>query len=286
MDAHQNGRQTPQATTPALRPHDADTALPLSTSGNGGSNLAEEARRRRSEHRMRKLLIRAEYRMKDLVRHPDGGHCTVEEAQQEAAAERGRIEEDERRGSRKHHRLARWQRRIPKLVLLLDFFLLLYFFSDITDVNWDSPVSANLGFAIVLAAMVTVLSYGFLSFTGHRLRMHKDHSGSVPMHELDGWDRAALGGAAAIITVLAVLMFTRMRLEVLYALGSSGGTTALVIALTLAVVSAAANCLVVMIHAYDGSHQADRMDKLSAAARRGVAKANRMRERAARQADR
>jgi hypothetical protein len=286
MNARQNGNETPQTTTPALRLHEAETALPLGASANGEPDLANEARRRRAQHKMHKFLIRAEYRMKDMVRHPDGGHCTVEEAQQEAAAERRRIEEDVRRGSRKHHRVARWQRRIPQLVLLLDFSLLLYFCSDVTDVNWDSPLSANLGFAVVLAAMVTVLSYGFLSFTGHRLRMHKDHSGSLPMHELDTWTRAALGGAAAIIAVLAVLMFTRMRIEVLYALGPSGGTAALVIALTLAVVSAAANCLVVMIHAYDGSHQVDRMDKLSAGARRGVAKAHRMRERAAHQANR
>jgi hypothetical protein len=286
MDARQNGNQTPQPTTPAIRLHEADTGLPLDASGSQESDLADAARQRRADHRMRNLLIRAEYRMKDLVRHPDGGHCTVAEAQQEAAAERGRIEEDVRRGSRKHHRLPRWQRHIPQLVLLLDFSLLLYFFSDVTDVDWESPLSANLGFAIILAAMVTVLSYGFLSFTGHRLRMHKDHSGSVPMHELDTWTRAALGGAAVIIAVLAVLMFTRMRLEVLYALGPAGGNTALVIALTLAVVSVAANSLVVMIHAYDGSHQVDRMDKLSAAARRGVAKAHRMRERAAHQADR
>jgi len=286
MDAGQNGNLVSPGTTPVVPLHEADTSLSSGATAPEAPNLADEARRRRAEHRMRKFLIRAEYRMKEVVRHPDGGHCTVEEAQQEAAAERRRIEEDARRGSRLHHRVARWQRRIPQLVLLLDYALLLYFFSDVTDVNWDSPVSADLGFAIVLAAMVTMLSYGFLSFTGHRLRMHKDHLGSVPMHELDGSSRAALGGAAVIVAVLAVLMFTRMRLEVLYAVGPSGGSTAFVIALTLAVVSSAANCLVVMIHAHDGSHQVDRMDKLSTAARRGVAKAHRMRERAANQAER
>jgi len=32
--------------------------------------------------------------------------------------------------------------------------------------NWSSPLSLALVFAMVLAAMVTVLSYGFLAFTG------------------------------------------------------------------------------------------------------------------------
>jgi hypothetical protein len=55
-------------------------------------------------------------------------------------------------------------------VLFFDFILLLYFFAGITDVDWQSPLSVNLAFATVLAAMVTVLTYGFLSFTGHRMR--------------------------------------------------------------------------------------------------------------------
>ena len=282
MNSKQNGGRLPRpALPPALQ---ADTVSSAVTEE--AADLAEAARRRRIQYQIRKSLIRAEYRMKDMVHHPDGGRCTVEEAQREAVAERRRIEEDVRHGSRKHNRVARWQRHLPQFVLLFDFCLLLYFFAGITDVNWVDPMTANLGFAVVLAAMVTLLSYGFLSFTGHRLRIQKDHSGSVPIHELDGSSRAALVGAAVITVILAALMFTRMRTEVLYALGPSVGGTAIVIALTLAVVSAAANVLVVMIHAHDGSQQVDRLNKLSAAAHPGLTRAHRMRERAAHQASR
>jgi hypothetical protein len=59
--------------------------------------------------------------------------------------------------------------------------------------------------------------------------------------------------------------------------------TALVIPLAVAVVSAAANLLVVAVHAYDGSDETARMDELAKATRRLARKAHRLRERAAHQ---
>jgi hypothetical protein len=258
----------------------AVTAAPL--------DLAAADRQLRAQRRARTFIIRADYRMKDWVTHPDGGKCTVEQAQEEAVAERTRIEGETTKGSRKHHRVARWLSRIPQLVLLFDFGLLLYFFSVITDVDWARPLSsAALVFATLLAAMVTVLSYGFLSFTGHRLRTYKNHAGAVHLGDLDAMSKAAVGVAIIVILVLAALMYNRMHTEVIYAaLGVSSGSTALVIALTLAVVSAAANFLVMAIHAHDGSDQVDRLNKLSAAAHRGLTKAHRMREQAAQEAGR
>ena len=105
------------------------------------------------------------------------GRRPVADVQRCQAAQRSQIEDEMARGSRKHQRLPRWIGRIPKLVLVVDFCLLLYFFAGITDVDWASPLSANLAFAVLLAAMVTTLSYGFLAFAGYRLRGYKDHSG-------------------------------------------------------------------------------------------------------------
>ena len=164
--------------------------------------------------------------------------------------------------------------------------LLLYFFAGITDVDWQSPVSMSLGFAIILAGMVTVLAYGFLSFTGHRMRSYKNHAGTVHLDELDGFTKAAFGTAMAVITVLAALMYLRIRSEVIDALGYQAGVTALVIPLAVAVVSAVANYLVVLIHALDGSDEVARLDKLAAATRRPIRKAHRLRRRAAQQAHR
>ncbi len=258
--------------------HDADGAAQGEQ-----RDLAEAEHEQRIQRRARTLLIRAEYQLTARVRHPDGGRRPAVEIQQDEIAQRAQIEAETQRGSRKHHRLPGWLRRVPKLVLLFDFFLLLYFFAGITDVNWSSPLSAVLAFAVLLAAMVTVLSYGFLSFTGHRMRSHKDHSGAVRLDQLDDLSKASMLVAVAIVGILAALMFTRMRIEVVYALGPGSGGAALMIALTLATVSAAANFLVVGIHALDGSDQVERLNKLSATAHRALAKAHRMRERAAHQ---
>ena len=188
----------------------------------------------RQRARQARLLVRAGHRQHDLARHPDGGQETVADLRRYQAAQRAQIEDEKARGSRKHQRLPRWIGHVPKLVLLVDFCLLLYFFAGITDVDWSSPLSAPLAFAVLLAAMVTLLSYGFLAFAGYRLRGYKDHSGAIASGDLDGLTRVACVAAGAGMAVIAALMFIRMRTEVLYALGPQGWVTALVIARTAA----------------------------------------------------
>ena len=70
------------------------------------------------------------------------------------------------------------------------------------------------------------------------------------------------------------------------ALGPQAGVTALAIPLAVAVVSAVANYLVVLIHTFDGSDEVHRLDKLASAARRLARKAHRLRRQAALQAHR
>ena len=130
---------------------------------------------------------------------------------------------------------------------------------------------------------MTLLSYGFLSFTGHRLRSHKNHAGTIHREDLDGVTGAAFVISIVVIAVLAVLMFTRIRTEVFDALGAQAQITALVIAGAVAVVNAVANFLVICIHALDGSDHTARLEKLSAAVRGPLAVAHRLREQAAKQ---
>ena len=139
------------------------------------------------------LRVRANHRQGDLVRHPVGGHEAVGDVQQDRAALRAQIDGEIASGSRKHQRMPRWIGNIPKLVFIFDVGLLLYFFAGITDVDWSSPVSMNLAFAALLAGMVTTLSYGFLAFTGYRLRGYKDHSGAVTLDDLDTLTRTPAG---------------------------------------------------------------------------------------------
>lgn len=266
--------------TVRLRRSGPDTRAP-SLRAPGQPDLADRDRRRHWEWQMHRALAQAEYLMQKRVKHPDGGERTVAETQADEEEQRQQVNRERAMGSLKHRRLPRWQHWIPKFVLFFDLSLLLYFFAGITNVDWQSPLSISMAFAAVLAAMVTVLAYGFLAFTGHRMRSHKNHAGTVHFDELDSFTRAALGTALTVITVLAALMFFRIRSEVIDALGAQAGVTALVIPLAVAVVSAAANYLVILIHAFDGSDEVHRLNKLATATHRLARKAHRSRKRAA-----
>ena len=269
-------------TRPPSRPRRSrpDTRAP-SPGAPGKPDLADHDRRRHWEWQMRRQFAEAEHWMQMRVKHPDGGERTVAETLADEEEQRRRINHETTMGSLKHRCLPRWQHWIPKFVLFFDFVLLLYFFTGITNVNWQSPLSMNLAFATALAAMVTVLAYGFLAFTGHRMRSYKNHAGAVHLDELDGFTKAAFGIALTVIAVLAALMFLRVRSEAIDALGPQAGVTGLVVPLAIAVVNGVANYLVVLIHAFDGSDEVHRLDKLATATRRLARKAHRLRKRAA-----
>jgi hypothetical protein len=246
-------------------------------------NLAAEARWRRAERQGRVLFIESSAQLALRVKHPVSGDCSVEEILAEERARRAEIEQQTATGSKKHHRLPRWLRSVPKWVLFFDFGLLFYFFTGITNVDWSSPLSLTLAFAVVLAAMVTLLSFGFLSFTGHRLRSHKNDDGTIFHEDVDAVTIAAFVISVVIIAVLALLMFTRIRTEVLYALGNRAQVTALVLAAAVGVVNAAANFLVIFVHALDGSDQTAHVDKLSDVIRDPLNKLHKLRTKAAKQ---
>lgn len=266
----------------ARQPVPAGAIPPVPRPGTAARNLADEDGARHAARKRRSWLIRAAHGMGVRVRHPDGGDRPVEEILQDEAAQRAQIETERRDGSRKHHRLPAWIRHIPKLVMVFDFCLLLYFFSGVTDVNWVAPLSAALLFALLLAATVTAPAYGLFSYTGHQLRLYKDHSGAVRLGEADGLTKIATAACVVGIAILSSLMFVRMHAEVINALGSRASGTAILIALTLATVSVLANFLVIGIHAHDGSYEVDRLNKLSATVRRVLADVHRSRTRAAR----
>lgn len=211
------------------------------------------------------MRIRARYRDTDIVRHPDGGVRTVAQTASDQDSQRAQIEADRARGSFRHRRLPSTLRRVPALVFGADGLLLLYFFSGVTNVDWASPFSAALVFAVLLASMVTGISFAFFRFTGDRLQQYKDDAGVIPLRGLDQATTVSMGLALGAMIVLAALMFIRMRAEVLSTLGPASGGTAIIISAALAVVSILANSLVIAVHALDGSAEADRLEALGQA---------------------
>jgi len=217
----------------------------------------------------------------EQVAHPHGGHRTVEQTQADQNALASRVNAERSQRSRKHERLPRWFRHLPRIVLVFDFLLLLYFLSGITDVDWSSPESPQLAFAVALAAMITLVSYGCFAFTGDRLRARKDHSGRIPPGDLDWLTRMLVSVSVFGILVLGLLMFSRMWSEVLIALGNGATTTAMSVAAAVTAVSVLANVMVISVHALDGSEETDQLDAFGAAVRRPLIRADRMRRRIA-----
>jgi hypothetical protein len=211
------------------------------------------------------MRIRARYRDTDMVRHPDGGVRTVAQTASDQDQQRAQIEADRARGSFRHRRLPATLRRVPALVFGADGLLLLYFFSGVTNVDWASPFSAALVFALLLASMVTGISFAFFRFTGDRLQQYKDDAGVIPLRGLDEATTVSMALALGAIIVLAALMFIRMRAEVLSTLGPASGGTAIIISSALAMVSILANTLAIAVHALDGSAEADRLEALGQA---------------------
>jgi hypothetical protein len=213
----------------------------------------------------------------EQVVHPHGGRRTVEQTQADRNALAARVNAERCQRSRKHERLPRWFRHLPRVVLAFDFLLLVYFLSAITDVDWSSPVSPQLAFAVGLAAMITLVSYGCFAFTGDRLRARKDHSGRIPRGDLDWLTRVLVIVSVFGVLVLGLLMFSRMWSEVLIALGNGATTTAMSVAAAVTAVSVLANVMVISVHALDGSEETDQLDAFGAAVRRPLIRADRMR---------
>ena len=240
--------------------------------------LAGRADRLRADQA--RLRTQAGYRRGDQVRHPDGGVQTVARTVGDQDRQREQIAADIETGSRRHRRLPRTLRRVPVFILIADGLLLLYFFSGVTNVDWASPMSTALIFAIMLAAMVTGISFVFFHLAGDRLQQYKNDAGTVPLRGLDELTVVMVSLALAAMAVLAALMYFRMHAEVINALGPSAGTTAIIIGLALATVSVLANTMVVAVHALDGSTEADRLDALGEAVQGPLDEERRLRERA------
>ena len=214
------------------------------------------------------------------VAHPYGGRQTVARTRADSEALTLLVQDQSDRGSRKHHRAPAWFRFMPRVVLVFDLALLVYFMSGITDVNWGAPLSLPLAFAAGLALMITVVCYACFAFAGHRLRSHKDDTGTIPLAAVDWLTGLFVIACAAGIVVIGLLMFARMWSEVLLALGNGAHTTALAVAAAITVVSVLANMMVIAVHATDGSEETDKLDAFGATLRRPLRRENRLLRRA------
>ncbi len=232
----------------------------LDKAGASLDRLAATADDYRAEQRS--LADRADEVPSEFISHPDGGVRTVADTVADHDEQRARIAADISRGSLRHRLLPEILHHAPAVIFTCDALLLFYFFSGVTDVDWTSPLSVALVFAVALAAIVTGLAFLYCRYVGDRLRHYKNDEGTLSFAGMDGWTKASAVLAIVTVMVLAPLMFIRMRTEVLDDLGPQAQGTAIVVGLALAVVSILAIFVTIAVHALDGSPETDRLEAL------------------------
>ena len=213
--------------------------------------------------RQRSFTARADKIRGEFIPHPDGGVRTVAATVADHDQLHDRIAAEISHGSLRHRLLPEILHHAPSVVFACDALLLLYFFSGATNVDWSSPLSVALVFAVALAAIVTGLAFLYCRYVGDRLRHYKNDEGTLSFAGMDGWTRGSAALAIVTVTVLAPLMFIRMRTEILDDLGPQAQGTAIVVGLALAVISILAVFVTISVHALHGSPEADRLKALA-----------------------
>jgi hypothetical protein len=217
-------------------------------------------RRRRAGH------IDAARRLTTLaLPDPRGGLTSLEGIEARLAELRGRIDAEERTGSRRHDRISRTQRVIKSVLPLLDGVILLWFLAGVLNVDVHHPDFLVLS-AIALAVLCTVAVAAWTDAVGRHLQRFTDTAGSLVVPLLDGVSTAMLLATGLMAALLGTLMFIRVHDEVYQATGVAG-TAAIVVAAVLAAAIVLVNLYVLQLSIADGSPQTRELEQLARAAR-------------------
>lgn len=219
-------------------------------------------------------------RSRRRVKSPQGGQMTVEAALNEIEELDTKIGKEIRAGHLEHHRMPKFLRNVPVIVALCDAAILLWFMAGVLNVNWAAPFTLNTLLAITLALFGTGISYAVCTLAGTRLRGYKDIHNKFHWRELDGTTYACVAGAVVAAISIAVMMYIRVREEIMNALGPAASSMAIVFAVVFAILTVLSNLAIVAIHALDGSNLTARVERLDKATRKPEKKRDRLLRRA------
>jgi hypothetical protein len=213
------------------------------------------------------------------VRDPRGGITTAAVVIDRMARAHARIDADERAGSHRHDRISRGQRRSLRLLPVLDGVVLLWFLVGVLNVDLRRP-DPTLVVAVALALLGTLAVAAWSAAVGEHLRRSKDADRRLVWAAVDGTGRGMVVLTAAMVGLLAVLMFVRVSDEVHQATGD-GGTIAVVVALALAGAVVLLNLYILYLSMSDGSAVTTELDRLGRALRPHLRRHERAETRAA-----
>jgi len=240
----------PTVPEPRAAAEDADPSTALRS--------AREAARLRSQRRRQRRADRAQHRFDRIgrrLRDAHFGHPLVEDLTTLHAGLSQAIGADIIGGATVHRRLPWAVRQVPWVVALLDGVVLLSFCADIFNAALLDPASTPIEslVSLLLAVLGSGIAFTWLAVTGLRLRVFRTALGEVAWAAVGGltWIMISLGGV--LVATLALLMFTRVSTEVMSAVQNVSESSAQLLGLVFAVLSAIANLAVVAVHALDGS---------------------------------
>ncbi|MEV6255636.1 hypothetical protein AB0L97_20500 [Nocardia sp. NPDC051911] len=203
----------------------------------------------------------------------DGDVITAKEATERMQAVAASVQQDRDAGSVKHRRVPVGLRRISTGATQLDFVALLYFVTQVFNVDL-AGISAGDGaaFAESIVPLLTSIVFAILGtaavaiglhFLGRDLKGYKDEHGHIRLPE--GKARiiplAYIGLAVTVAIGAGIVMAYRIVSDSLAA--GNGITSAMILGAFFAVIVITVNVVVFSVHFRDGSLQTDEIDRLA-----------------------
>ncbi|MGW4370109.1 hypothetical protein ACWEKT_31130 [Nocardia takedensis] len=204
----------------------------------------------------------------------NGDIITARSAEERMASVSATVTEERDAGSLKHRRVPLWLHRFSTWAALLDFPVLLYFVTQVFNVDlvglssgsgsaWGEsliPLITSIVFALLGTAAVAI----GLKFFGRDLKGYKDEHGHVqlPSGQARVIPLLFIGLAACLAIGAGIVMAYRIVSDSLAA--GNGITSAVILGVFFAVIVVVVNVVVFSVHLRDGSLQTDEIGHLAA----------------------
>jgi MFS family permease len=160
----------------------------------------------------------------------------------------------------RHRRISAGQRWLQRLLPLLDGAILCWFLAGVLNIDLRT-LDPDLGVAVALALLATIALAAWATIVGEHLARFVDERRRMAWAAVDavGWGMVVL--TAAVWTLLAAMMWVRVRDEVFQATGvlDAGGV---VIAAALAAAVVVVNAYVLYLSWSDGSDETREAERL------------------------
>lgn len=186
-----------------------------------------------------------------VVRDPRGGRTSAGELVARGFGLHGRIDAEQRGGTRRHDRISRGRRALTRVLPVLDGLVLFWFIAGVLNADLRR-VDVTTVVAAVLAVLASVAVAAWNTWVGEHLQDFTDRDRHLVPGALDGVAVLMVGATALVWGLLGAMMTLRVSEEIYQSTGQRG-VTAWVVALALAAALVLLNAYVLHLALCDGS---------------------------------